>query len=261
MASQVDIVNRALLAIGAQATVSSINPSDGSTEADAASVLFTPTFEMLARTAQWNCLQNQVFLSLLQAAPGTPENVSGTAMPTPAQPWLYGYAVPADYIRAKRILPNLTNTTSAALPTGGAIAGYLFLPGDEAGRYQISLSLDANNNPISILLCNLSQAQLLYTSNQPNPQFWDPGFQAAMVASLAAALVPALSLHMPLMQAQTAIANRMIEAARVQDANEERVSQDHTPDWLRARGCGDTTRSGLPSAYANFLYPGWGGGA
>ena len=38
MATQIDLVNRALLQIGARAQVSSITPSDGSTAADAASV-------------------------------------------------------------------------------------------------------------------------------------------------------------------------------------------------------------------------------
>jgi len=110
MTSQVDLCNRALLSIGARAQISSISPSDGSTEADACAVLYTPVFESLGRAAKWNCLRQQKTLTLIQAAVGTPENPSGGdglgsfaigssaigPYPVPAIPWLYGYQQPTD---------------------------------------------------------------------------------------------------------------------------------------------------------------------
>ena len=254
MASQVDIVNRSLLSIGARATVSSL--TEGSTESDAASILFTPTFEMLARTAWWNCLQKQEFLSLVQAAPGTPENVSGTTLPVPPQPWLYAYELPSDCLHARRVLPNLTTNTAPA-PTPVSVSAPLSLPYAMAFKFQVAVGTNTSGQPIQVILCNLTQAQLVYTVNLPNPQFWDSGFQQAMVASLAAAFVPALALNMQLMQGQVAIAQRFINEARVQDGNEGVHSMDNTPDWLRVRGCGRTTNSGWDSAYAEFNVPGW----
>jgi len=258
MATQIDIVNRALLAIGARAQVSSISPSDGSTEADVAAVLYTPTFETLAREAHWNCLRKQTFLTLLQAAPGTPENVSGTSMPTPPQPWNYAYALPPDCLQVRQILPNMTQTPNVA-PTPVSIAAPLYLPNDMALKFQVALSYDPNGNPIQVILTYIDQAQCVYTANLPNPQFWDSTFQMAMVASLSAAFVPALSLHMGLMQGQNALAERLVNEARVRDGNEGVTSQDHTPDWLRVRGCGNTTKTGWDSAYAGFQVRGWGG--
>ena len=84
-----------------------------------------------------------------------------------------------------------------------------------------------------------AQAQLVYTVNQPNPQLWDSEFQAAVVATLAAQLVPALALNMNLMKMQIAIADKIITEARVRDANEGSNTQDHIPYWIRARNSGN----------------------
>lgn len=237
MASQVDISNRALLSIGARATVSSISPSDGSTQANACAILYTPTFEALARSAQWNCLRKQVTLSLLQAAPGTPENPSGTTMATPPTPWLYAYAYPPDCLRMRSIVPSLPFSTGAGVPmtTLNNCAGTNLNFGGQI-LYQVQYETDASGNPITVILTDQTQAQAIYTVNQPNPVIWDSQFQAAMVASLAAYLVPALSLNLSLMKAAIETAKGIIMDARVSDGNEGVTIMDHVPDWIRARG-------------------------
>src|ERR1700743_699032 len=105
-ASQISICNRSLLAVGARSQITSINPSDGSAEANACSTLFTPTFEQLGRSANWNCLRKSKGLSLVAAAQGTPENVDGTSYPLPEFPWLYAYAYPSDCLKFNYILPS-----------------------------------------------------------------------------------------------------------------------------------------------------------
>ena len=236
MASPVDLTNRELLSIGARAQVSSIFPSDGSTEANAAAVLYTPTFESLARSARWNCLRKQVVLSLLAAAQGTPENPTGTALPLPPVPWLYQYAVPSDSLACRFLVPSLPSVVGVApQETTYSNSAATMLPGSGSIPFVVAYGTDASNNPIEILLCNQDQAQLVYTVNQPNPAVWDSQFQAAMVASLAAYFVPALSMNMQLMQAAKASADRIIMQARVADGNEGPTSMDNLPDWMRAR--------------------------
>lgn len=239
-------MNRSLLSIGARAQISSIQPSDGSTEADAAAVLFTPTFEALGRSAHWNCLRKQAVLSLLQAAKGTPENPDGTSLPLPPTPWLYAYAQPPDCLRARFIVPSLPANGTPSFTTYQNAAA-TWVPGAEQIPFSVAYSTDASGNPIQVILTNQDKAQLVYTVNQPNPIIWDSQFQAAMVASLAAYFVPALSLNMPLMQAQIALAQRIIDQARASDGNEGSNTQDHIPDWFRARG-------------GSSRYYGWGGG-
>ncbi len=247
--SNLNIINRALLAIGSQSQVSSLN--EGSAQANAAATLFTPAFESLARSAPWNCLRNEATLTLLSAAQGTPENPDGTTLPLPPVPWLYQYAYPSDCLQMRFIVPSLpapnsgvpifsVNTNAATwLPNGGQIP------------YAVAYATDSNNNPLNVILTNQSQAIAVYTVNQPNPQIWDSLFQAAMVASLAAYFVPALSLHMPLMQIQIKLAEEMIQQARVRDGNEGVTSMDHTPDWIRAR-------SGASGMQGRYGYQGYG---
>lgn len=229
------IVNRSLLSIGSQSQVSNLN--EGSTQANACSTLFTPTFQNLARAAHWNCLRQQTVLSLLAAAKGTPENVDGTTLPLPPYPWLYSYALPSDCLQARFLVPSAPSV-SGGTPMGPAFIGAATYLPPGGIPFHVAYGTDVNNNPLQIILTNQTQAQLVYTVDQPNPQIWDSSFQSAMVASLAAYLVPALSLNITLMQIQIKVAETIIMQARVRDADEGSNSQDHIPDWMRARNVG-----------------------
>jgi len=238
-ASVISICNRSLLAIGSQSQISALN--EGSTQADACSVLFAPAFEALARTAYWNALRQQASLSLYAAAQGTPENQDGTTLPLPPSPWLYQYLLPSDCLMARFLvftLPDSSQTGQSPLTTASiSAAPYIMREGQIP--FKVAYTTDGNSNPLITILTNLTQAQLVYTVNQPNPQTWDSDFQAAMVASLAAYLVPALSLNLPLANMQMNIADKIIANARVRDANEGSTTQDHIPDWVRARSGGN----------------------
>lgn len=264
MADKLNIANRALLAVGARTYVSSIEPSDGSVEADAISTLWTSTFEQLGRAAHWNCLTRQVTLSLFQAAQGTPENPSGTSYPLPPSPWLYAYTYPSDCLDLRFIVPSfptsegdgipqtsINNAAGSWLPTGGQIP------------YAVSTVLDQNNAPITVILTNQDQAQGVYTVNQPNPAGWDSLFQEAMVASLGAFLVPALSLSLPLLDRCVKQADVAIAVARARDGNEGVTTMDHNPDWIVARAGGQGFGIGYNittyGGYCNMVWPYSGG--
>lgn len=231
--ANINIVNRALLAIGSQSQVSSFN--EGSAQANAGSTLYTPTFEQLARSAPWNCLRAQAPLTLISAAQGTPENPEGTTLPLPPTPWLYQYLVPSNSLQIRFLVPTLS-TSNAGIPifSVNTTAGATWYTNTNI-PFAVAYATDSSNNPIQVILTNQSQAIAVYTVNQPNPQTWDSLFQGAMVASLAAYFVPALSLNMPLMQVQIKLAESMIQQARVRDGNEGVTSMDHQPDWMRAR--------------------------
>lgn len=233
--NEVSISNLSLLSIGARAQVSSINPSDGSVAADACSTLYPFVYEQLARMAQWGCLKKQASLTLIQASQGTQENPNGTSLPIPAQPWLYAYLYPADCLYVWGLVAYLSPTQSAInflSISNNVVSGYV---DNEQIDYEIAYSTDADGNPIQVILTNQSQALANYTVNQPNPQSWDSMFTAAYVALLAVYLVPALSMNTPLMSANKVIAQGLIEKAQAMDGNESPVSQDHVPDFIRAR--------------------------
>lgn len=246
MADVLSISNRALLSIGARAQISSVFPSDGSEEGNAVAVLWQPTFESLGRSARWNCLTKQVALSLIQAAQGTPENPGGSSYPVPPTPWLYAYAYPIDCLSMRYIVPSFPANTGSNTPatTINNTAG-TWIPNGGQIPYAVTTDVDTNNNVIMVILTNQSQAQASYTMNQANPAIWDSQFQAAMVASLGAFLVPALSLSLPLMQLSISTAEKIITQARVADGNEGVTVMDHLPDWMIARAGGQGLGLGL----------------
>lgn len=255
--SVVSLANRALLQIGGRQLISSL--TENSTAADAVNTLFTPTFEALARTAWWNCLRNQAVLTLLKAAQGTPENPSGTVLPLPPSPWLYEYALPSDCLHMRYIAPTLPVTGVGTVPlTTINNAAPTFLPNDGQIPFVVAYDTDPNGNPLTVLLTNQGQAQACYTVNQPNPSVWDSQFQAAFVSGLAAYLVPALTLHLPLMQLQIGVAERIIAEARAADANEGYNTQNRNAQWITARrGSGSVQYGNNLYGYPNFSNMSW----
>lgn len=257
MASQSDVTvcNLALLAIGSRTQISAL--SDGSTAGDACTTLYSFVFQQLARTAKWGCLNKQLQLTLIQAAQGTPENPTGATLPIPAQPWLYAYLYPPDALLVRQIFPPITTTGSAINQLGIANNTTPWVYGGTEIPYATGYTTDTSGNPLEVILTNQENAIANYTVDQENPQSWDALFTSAYVASLAAYLVPALSLNPPLMQQQVAIAERMIGLARAQDGNETPVNQGHIPDFIRARmGATGALMGGVGyAAYGNMAWP------
>ena len=111
MTSILDIANRALSAVGARSgaagsvtALQSLNAS--SNEAFQVNLLLNPTRDDLLRAAHWNFARKTALLSLLKAAPGTPENSStptawSSAYPPP--PWLYSYGYPSDCLKMRSV--------------------------------------------------------------------------------------------------------------------------------------------------------------
>lgn len=259
--SVTSLCNRALVAAGSKVQISSI--TENSAQANTCSLLFAPTFTQLGRAAWWNCLQNQVTLSLLLAAANTPENPNGTP-PFPQVPWLYSYAQPSDSLKARAILPNFPAQSTGGPPnTTAQVAAPIWVRGMGQIPFKVAYSRDANNNPQNIILTNQEQAILNYNVNEQNPAIWDSQFEAAFVAALAAFLTPGLSLHLPLMQANISLADRIIAEARASDGNEGTVSQDNLPDWMRARagGSGGWYQGGWYGVgYDSMCWPSYGSG-
>lgn len=242
--NQISLCNLSLLSIGARTQISAL--SDGSTAGDACTTLFTFVFQNLARSARWHCLNKQLTLTLIQAAQGTPENPTGTTLPLPAQPWLYGYLLPPDSLMIREIFPPITTSGSAINQTTLNNSVTPMIPGSYQIPYVLGYTTDSKGNPLEVILTNQENAVANYTVDQENPQLWDSLFTSAYVASLAAYLVPALSLNPPLMQSQIAIAERMINLARAQDGNESPSNQTREASWI-------TTRAGATGG------AGWGG--
>ena len=235
MPDPISLSNRALFQAGARETIASFN--EGSVSAQTCDVLFQPTYETLARMAFWNCFRAQCNLTLLKAAQSTPENQAGT-FPYPPQPWLYEYLIPPDCLKVRYLLPT-ASVTALPVPIFPVASGVTStVAPKQMIDFVVSTDKDAQGNRQKVILTNLSQAQVVYTVDEPNPEFWDSQFQSAFVSSLAASLIPPLNLNLGLLNIQMKIANDIIEAARTSDGNEGVNDQTREAEWITARGYG-----------------------
>ena len=148
------------------------------------------------------------------------------------------------------------------LPSTGSVPVFPF-PSSVAptraprGEIDFAVATDVASGSLNkVILTNLSMAQIVYTQNNSNPDFWESEFQAAFVASLAAYLIPPLNLNMGLLSMQTKIAAEIIETARAVDGNESVVSQNREASWIEARGAGRWIGSGYGSAYSSMSWCG-----
>jgi hypothetical protein len=120
-----DITNDALQLLGTRTTVASL--SEQSNEAIQANLIITKLRDQLLRMAPWSCSFNFANLTVITAAPGTPENTS-TAATTwakgiPPPPWAYEYQYPADCLRAQVIIPQYATGFASGIPITTAVTG------------------------------------------------------------------------------------------------------------------------------------------
>lgn len=125
MTVDVDIVNRALQAIGTRTTVQSL--AENSNEAIQANLVYSATRDEVLRMAPWNASRNYALLTYITSAPGTPENSSTTSAQwekgQPPPPWAYEYQYPVDCLRPLWIIPQFITGFTSGVPITTAVTG------------------------------------------------------------------------------------------------------------------------------------------
>lgn len=240
MTTSVDIANRALSAISARSTITNFD-LEQSVEAKQVRLLYAPTRDALLRAAHWEFARRTAYLSLLKSAPGTPENPTSATEwdpdTMPAPPWAYEYAYPSDCLLMRYVTwapsllsgispPMFSVTLPGNLPYGGA-----------AVRFQRATDV-ISGNPTGVVLTDAREAVGCYTMRVDVEDLWDPAFQEAMVAALAARLAVPLTGKMEIFKLQAQMTMQQLRTAQVSNGNEGTMTTDHTPDWIRVRGCG-----------------------
>lgn len=246
MTASVDIANRALSAIGTRSQITSM--SENSNEARKCNLLYDSLRDELLRLAPWNCATNYMNLSVVCAAPGTPENPGAGAnvweKGIPPPPWAYEYMYPADCIRPLWVVPQFATGFSSGVPITTAVTGGApqFWNGPPV-RFKVAIDqIGPEGTPVTggadtrVILTNQEQAILAYIKRVTNPDIWDPQFIQAMVAALAARLCIPLRGDKAMANMKIKEANTFITLARQGDGNEGLTINDLTPDWLRIRG-------------------------
>ena len=247
MVAEVDIANRALSAIGTRSQIASL--TEQSNESIAAQLLLEPLRDELIRLAPWNFATNYNNMTLVCAAPGTPENpTTGTttwAKGIPPPPWAYEYLYPSDCLRPLWIVPQFATGFASGIPITTAVTGGVpqFWNGPPV-RFKVAVD---QISPVTgqpavggadtrVILTNQEQAILAYLRRITNPDVMDDNFVQAWVAALAGRLAIPLTGDKALANMKLGEANSYIQMARGVDGNEGLTINDVTPDWIRVRG-------------------------
>lgn len=247
MTSNVDIANQALGVIGNRSQIASL--TENSAEARAANLYLESLRDELLRMAPWNCATNFATLSLVCAAPGTPENpTAGTTTwqkGQPPPPWAYEYLYPANCLRPLWIVPQFTTGFASGVPITTAVTGGApsFWNGPPV-RFKVAIDqIDASTGLPSttgadtrVILTNQEQAILCYLKKITNPDIMDDLFKTAWYTALGARMVFKLTGDKTLANLKVAEANAHIQIARAGDGNEGLTINNITPDWIRFRG-------------------------
>jgi hypothetical protein len=167
-------VNAALGRIGYKMRVGSL--LEGSDASKLALDIYSQTRDRQLCLKFWDFAERDTVLTLQKTAPPggyMPPNTWTTAFPI--LPWVYQYALPADYLQFRSLRPSP-----------------IFIPEFDPRPVEYRIANDTTV-PGKVLLCNLAGAILVYTAQITNPSEWKPLFTETLIAALARELSAALA--------------------------------------------------------------------
>lgn len=211
--SEVTIYNWALAAIGTKARLQS--PTQAGTEAESCSLWYESVRDLILRSAPWDCARAYSRLAV------SAERIGDVAWvdTDPAPGWRFAYALPADHLAPRSL----------------------------AGFERFELGTNSLNQ--KVLYTNVEAAILCYTKRQTNPAVWEVDLQHAIAFGLAAHIAMKLTGSKDKVTLVTAQAVDKIMGAREASSNAPQFGYDGVPEWLAARGYGDTAPA------TKFIYP------
>lgn len=139
MASPVDVVNLALAHLGERPTVVSIDPPEGSAEAEYSAIFYPIARDAILEAVPWTFATRRATLAAYAV--------------TPPSPWAYAFSLPNGIIRAHRVLmPGETD--------------------DNAGQPFVIEAVTSSN--VGVLFTGVDAPDLVYTARVEDLTRWTP---------------------------------------------------------------------------------------
>ncbi|MFJ1253423.1 hypothetical protein [Cupriavidus sp. CuC1] len=220
MASEVDIANLALGHLGDNAVVASLNPPDGSAQADHCARFYPIARDSLLEMHNWGFATKRIKLALLSSA--WPE-------------WTYAYAQPNDALNLLAVLPP------------DATDDYNMVPGYQTNNVPVTLgtgyvpqpySAEADDSGNNIIYTDQVSAVLRYTARVTDVTKFPPLFIMALAWHLASMLAgPIIKGDAGAAEAKrcAAMMQAWLSKAVESDANQRRIAPAHTVGWISGR--------------------------
>lgn len=222
MASEVDIVNLALGHLGDTATVSSIDPPEGSPQAEHASRFYPIARDSLLEMHSWGFATTRSTLALL-----------GSSWPE----WAYCYASPSNALNILAILDaNAADDYSVGMQYGYTQVG---VPVVMQGVYTPQpFSQETLEDGTVVIYTNQENAVCRYTRFITDTTVFSPLFVDTLAWYLASYLAgPILKGDAGAAEAKRCMANAMgmLSKAATSDANQRRIHPTQNVGWMAGR--------------------------
>ena len=201
MASVVDICNLALARLGDNATVVSIDPPEGSAQAEHCARFYPLARDSALEMHPWKFAVRRTELAQLA---------------TDTFNWAFAYALPAGVLRVLAVLPASDSSDA------------------ESQDYIIETISDGTR----VVLTNREEATLRYVALVTDTTAFPPLFVDALAWLLAAYLAgPVLKGDAGAAMSKSCLQSftLAIGSARVSDANQRHGAPTHTPTWISGR--------------------------
>lgn len=232
MASVVDICNLALAHLGDEATVSSIDPPEGSAQAEHCARFYLMARDTVLEAHDWNFATTRGALALV-----------GSAWPS----WAFCYELPTTCVRAIGVLPpGALDDYSVGFPRTAASLGYpgaTFVPhGAMYTPQEFSIETGESGGTEAddrrLLYTNQEGAVLRYTRRVEDTTRFPPLFVDALTRLLASYLAGPVvkgTEAIGVAQAQLQAYRAIISQATVSDSNQRSVKPRQNVPWIAGR--------------------------
>lgn len=224
MASVVDICNLALGHLGDIASVTSIDPPEGSAQAEHCARFYPIARDTLLEMHNWNFASRRVIPAQLTST--WPE-------------WKYAYQVPSDIINMVSVLPPdaQDDYSTRWAPTDAPWTNYS--PVVAAGRYVPQpYTIEVMADGTQILYTNQKDAVLRYTQRVDDPTRFSPLFTLTLSWHLASMLAgPVIKGDMGQAEGKrcAAVMAALLAQAESSDANQRNIKPEHIVSWVSGR--------------------------
>lgn len=201
MASEVDICNLALSHLGDNATVASIDPPEGSAQAEHCARFYPSARDSLLEMHHWKFATRRATLALLDVDSWS---------------WSYAYAKPAGVLKMLAVLPAGATSDAAS----------------------VDFDMEATDAGALLILSNTENASARYIAYVTDTTLFSPLFSLALSWQLAGLLAgPLLKGDAGAAEAKrcAAMAQSYLAKAAESDANQRKVTQTHNVPWMAGR--------------------------
>jgi hypothetical protein len=226
MASEVDICNLALAYLGDDATVASIDPPEGSIQAEHCKRFYPIARDTLLQMHHWSFASRRVQLAQVTM---------------PYTMWKYAYACPADMMTAVAVLPPAAENDYAvrAYPADRYGWGWINTPFVAGGTYvPQEYQIETDSTGAKVIYTNQENALLRYQAKVTDTARFDALFSNALswhLASMLAGPVVKGSEGANESRRCAAMAMAYVQQAKTSDANQRDVKPEHITPWISGR--------------------------